>query len=324
MTRYLISFLLILMLSTNVSGQTYKDLIRQADSLYKAKNYEGSNALYQHAFKLEGKNPYDLYNGACSAALSGDRDQAFKMLNLSLKYALVDINHLKTDSDLDNLHADNDWDKLIKRVQKTIDSIESNYDKPLKVELEVIYRDDQNTRAKYVAAGRKLGYEDRSVDSLNKIINVKDSINLIKVTRILDTRGWLGKDKVGEMGNTALFLVIQHGNLKTQLKYFTMMREAVNNGNLSPVFFAKFEDRISLRQGKRQIYGTHVIRNKESDKFYVAPLDDPDNVDKRRATVGLPPIAESVKYWSILWNVEEYKKELPEIEKLNKLLSEKE
>jgi hypothetical protein len=44
------------------------------------------------------------------------------------------------------------------------------------------------------------------------------------------------------------------------------------------------------------------------------PLEDPDNVDKRRAAVGLEPLADYVKSWDIEWNVEAYKKQLPAIE----------
>jgi len=73
MTRQFISILVALILSVNAFGQTYKDLIRQADSLYYLKDYKKSNELYQKAFKLEKKNPIELYNGACNAAFSGDK-----------------------------------------------------------------------------------------------------------------------------------------------------------------------------------------------------------------------------------------------------------
>jgi hypothetical protein len=64
--------------------------------------------------------------------------------------------------------------------------------------------------------------------------------------------------------------------------------------------------------GKRQIYGSQVSLGPQGS--YVLPLEDPDNVDKRRAAVGLPPIAEYLKHYQIQWNVEQYKKDLPSIE----------
>jgi len=43
-------------------------------------------------------------------------------------------------------------------------------------------------------------------------------------------------------------------------------------------------------------------------------LEDPDNVDMRRAGVGLPPLAIYAEQWQIKWDVEQYKKDLPAIE----------
>ncbi len=46
--------------------------------------------------------------------------------------------------------------------------------------------------------------------------------------------------------------------------------------------------------------------------------EDQDNVDKRRKSVGLEPLGEYLKQWNITWNAEEYKKELPGLEKIYK------
>jgi hypothetical protein len=52
---------------------------------------------------------------------------------------------------------------------------------------------------------------------------------------------------------------------------------------------------------------------------YVLPLDDPENVDQRRAAVGLQPLADYISHWNLTWDVEAYKKELPDlIEKENR------
>lgn len=46
---------------------------------------------------------------------------------------------------------------------------------------------------------------------------------------------------------------------------------------------------------------------------------DPDNVDKRRAEVGLGTMAEYAAKMNIEWDLEIYKKELPETEKLENI-----
>lgn len=318
MKRKLILILSILFVSIYSFGQSYNDLIKQALSNYYAKDYEKSLDLYQAAFKIEKNNPSDLYNGACSAALAGETKTAFSLLNLSIQKGWTNISHLKEDSDLTTLHNYKDWDVTLKTLQEKVDKIEANYDKPLQKELLQIFNNDQSIRRQYIDSSKKYGYNNPIVDSLAQIMIFNDSVDLEKVTKILNTKGWVGKDKVGEKANQTLFLVIQHANIETQQKYLPMMREAVKKGNASSSELALLEDRVALRKGKKQIYGSQIGRNAKTNQFYVLPLEDPDNVDKRRSEVGLGLLSDYVKNWNIIWNVEEYKKNLPEIEKWSK------
>ncbi len=295
-------------------GQTYESIIAEADAFYNNKEYKKSVKKYKEAFKLEQRSGKDFYNAGCSAALLGDNKLAFNWLNLALKNGWSNVRHLKTDTDLTTLHTDKKWGKLVSEMQAVVDKREANYDKPLQAKLLAIFEDDQQIRHQYIAAEKEFGHQSKQVDSLGKIMLYKDSINLIKVTEILDKYGWVGSDKVGGQANQTLFLVIQHSDLETQQKYLPLMREAVKIGNASGSALALLEDRVALGEGKRQIYGSQIGYDNETNKNYILPLDDPDNVDKRRAEVGLGLLAEYVKRWDIIWNVEEYKKQLPEIE----------
>jgi len=96
------------------------------------------------------------------------------------------------------------------------------------------------------------------------------------------------------------------------------MREAVKHGKAQASNLALLEDRVALGQGKKQIYGSQIGRDPETQLYYVSPLEDPDNVDKRREAVGLQPLAEYVSRWQIKWDVEQYKKDLPKLEYLEK------
>lgn len=156
--------------------------------------------------------------------------------------------------------------------------------------LDSIYYEDQKYRNLLVEIEKKFGGESDEVKSLWKIINEKDSLNQIVVKNILDENGWLGVDVVGEKGNSTLFLVIQHSDLATQEKYLPMMRQAVQEGNAFSKDLAYLEDRVALANGEKQIYGTQVERNKETGEYYAPFLIDPENVDKRRAEVGLFPL----------------------------------
>jgi hypothetical protein len=51
-----------------------------------------------------------------------------------------------------------------------------------------------------------------------------------------------------------------------------------------------------------------------TNETFVAPLEDPDNVDKRRADVGLPSLEIYLAELGMKWDLEKYKKELPAME----------
>ncbi len=138
-----------------------------------------------------------------------------------------------------------------------------------------------------------------------KMMHKQDSLNLIEVAKILDTKGWLGPEEVGKDGSSAIFLVIQHAELPTQDKYFPMMKEAVKVKKARPQDLALLEDRILMRHGKKQIYGSQITSGPDGI-MKVHPIEDAANVDKRRAEVGLPPMAKYLEVFEMKWDLEEH------------------
>jgi hypothetical protein len=297
----------------------YARLIKKADSLYNAKDYKASGAMYSAAFKSIGWKgiPNDRYNAACSWAMANVPDSAFFNLErIARVTGYQNYQHLISDEDLKTLHSDKRWNSLTELVKQNKEKAEANLNKPLVAKLDSIYKDDQSYRVQSQELQKKYGWDSKEIKDLWKIIQVKDSLNLIQVKTILDTHGWLGADVIGIQGNSTLFLVIQHADLKTQEKYLPMMQEAVRKGKATGSSLALLEDRIEIRNGRKQIYGSQIGTDPKTKLSYVSPLIDPDNVDKRRAQVGLQPLAEYVKNWDMKWNVEQYKKDLPYLESI--------
>ena len=180
--------------------------------------------------------------------------------------------------------------------------------------LDSIYKDDQGARYKVQDLSKNKA-SSAQIDSAMKVVRENDTRDLIKVTAIIDKYGWLGPQDVGINGSQALFLVIQHADLATQQKYLPMIRTAVKDGKTFSSNLALLEDRVAMREGKNQIYGSQLFRNKTTGKMCFYPIADPDHVDEKRKTMGLQPIADYAKLFNLNWDVEEYKKDLPEIEK---------
>ena len=91
------------------------------------------------------------------------------------------------------------------------------------------------------------------------------------------------------------------------------MRQAVKDGKAKGSQLAMLEDRVALHRGDKQIYSTQVMRMGDGD-WFLQPLADPDGVDERRKTVGLGTLYRYLCNFDINWDVEAYKKQLPQIE----------
>ena len=296
--------------------EKYQSLVDEAWSLYKAENYKASALKYSEAFLALDNKGYstDRYNAACSYALANVPDSSFvQLFKIAEKSNYSSYDHMSKDPDLQNLYDDERWERVLGIVKANKEKAEANLDKDLAETLNKIYQDDQGLRRQISEVEAEYGRDSDEMKAHWKKIQEKDSINLIKVQEILDERGWLGSDVVGPRGNSTLFLVIQHADLETQEKYLPMMRDAVEKGDARASSLALMEDRVALRQGKRQIYGSQIGRHPDGE-FYISPLQDPINVDKRRAEVGLGSLQQYVSGWDIEWNAEEYKECLPQLE----------
>lgn len=300
----------------------YQAWKKQADSLFEKSEYKAAAEAYVNAFAtIDGKAyPDDRYQLAVAYSQAQDSEQAFYHLNYLADKSMQNlaIEDIKTDSLLNNLHADERWTAFIKRLDDYQTELQKNYNWELVYQLDSIYELDQGIRNEYFEMGDKFDWESEEMKAFTKRWREIDEQNELKVTKILNEYGWLGKEVVSPKGNTTLFLVIQHAPLETQQKYLPMMREAVKEGNASASSLALLEDRVALREGKKQIYGSQIGSHKDSEKQYVLPLEDPINVDERRKSVGLGPLSEYVARFGFEWNVEQYLKMLPTYEEWQK------
>jgi len=201
-------------------------------------------------------------------------------------------------------------------AQVTTFSIDSSkFIKPVMVTLDSIYQQDQAPRLKFLDAIRRKE-KAPAVDSLRKIMLQKDQDNLRKVVSIIDQYGWLSPQKIGMNAGQALFLVIQHADLATQKKYLSMIRAAEKNGEILSSNLALLEDRINIREGKKQNYGSQSFTDTYTGQVYFYPIAEPELLEERRKSMGLVPMQEYAKLLNTAWNLKTYKEMLPEIEKL--------
>ena len=122
-----------------------------------------------------------------------------------------------------------------------------------------------------------------------------DKVNRERLKEIIAEHGWPTYDLVGSEASRAAWLVVQHSDrdVEFQKKCLALMEPLVKKNQVGKRDFAYLWDRVAVNGGKKQRYGTQI--ESKDGKWQPKPVEDPSNLDKRRAEVGLTPIAYYLK-----------------------------
>jgi len=151
-------------------------------------------------------------------------------------------------------------------------------------------RRDMETRARLAASGELfVGYHP-------EMEAVHDE-NAALLMRVFDDIGWPGRREYGDDGAGAAFLILQHaiGHPELQRRGLALILEAIPEGQANPLDAAYLSDRIAIFEGREQTFGTQFDWD-ANGQLSPAPVRDPAELDDRRASVGLPPIAETIAH----------------------------
>ena len=155
-----------------------------------------------------------------------------------------------------------------------------DYDLAQKQYLEWIFERDQYDRMLWFLASNKRRESPERIEMLARRAMDTDSTNLQLVSQILSESGYPRKSKVGDFATQTVWMIIQHSDLGRIKQFLPQLEEAVRQGDLSPAYVAATKDRIDIREGRPQKYGTQ----------FNCPLLDSLHVNEWRQEVGLPPI----------------------------------
>lgn len=159
-------------------------------------------------------------------------------------------------------------------------------------ELKEILRKDQEPRNKIVAARQEHPTDTLLHREIAREILSNDSVNLIRVCEIMDAYPL----DFGEE-NEVVWVVLQHSSLELMQKYLPKFIEAAEKGKMCKELVAVMQDRVACWSGKPQIYGSQGNIN-EFGVFVPAEIEDIENVDARRASMGMSPLKDYIDQMS--------------------------
>lgn len=115
---------------------------------------------------------------------------------------------------------------------------------------------------------------------------------------IVKQYGYPGFRQVGEKSSNNFWLLVQHADAYPlfQRQVLKLMRAEVQRKNTSPRNYAYLTDRSAENAGQLQEYGTQVkFEGPSTGKAAPRSLRDPQNVNKRRAAIGMEMLEEYLK-----------------------------
>lgn len=120
-----------------------------------------------------------------------------------------------------------------------------------------------------------------------------DKRNTERMKEIIAKIGFPSISKVGKEGSHNAWLLIQHADLDVEFQKMCLeLMKGAPAGEVEKRDIAYLEDRIKVNQKQGQIYGTQFTQ--EGGKHIPQPIEDEDNVDIRRAKMGMDTLADQI------------------------------
>ena len=133
-------------------------------------------------------------------------------------------------------------------------------------------------------------------DGYNKEMAALHNHNAEKLDEIINRIGYPTIDKVGEAGNEAAWLIIQHsiGDPQFMRKCVNLLEDAVRKEKAKAIQLAYLTDRIAVFEDRPQSYGTQYDWDKNGE-LNPQKYDDKYKVNLRRESLGLNTLEEQTQ-----------------------------
>ncbi len=258
-------FAFLTMHSQNKSNfEKYDELVWKAMIQYKTKDYKSSLENFKQAFKILPNDSEDDYFYAAAAALNLNNDsEAEKLIIESIELINASKNYFLNFEEFNSFRSK----KLFETISNNYEEYQKTFFKNLShpeiyKEIETLFRKDQEVRNN----GNSMIETDEK--NINRLIEITKKYGWQKKGWIIL---WHQRGTYGENNNVWSF-------------FKPYIDQQIKEGKMRKDFWARFEDEKSIQKNGKQLYGEYWSQYTEW------PIIDIENVDKRRESVGLPPL----------------------------------
>jgi hypothetical protein len=273
-------------------AQDLMAIAARANAADSARRFAEAARLWRQLAAISGGDPIGFYLEAASATHAGNREASLAALRQAIDEGLVLPFSLRADTTFRALHGDRRWAELASHA----DRLAAARDTALRAELLALAARDQQNRAGIDAVTRRFGVPSPQADSALAAMTAADQPIQQRLREIVRARGWPGRRLVGDDGAHAAWLLLQHADSAHQRAMLPVLQAATRRGDARPGDVALLDDRVRTNQGRPQLYGSQLrYPSTPGAAPTVHPIEDAACVDRRRAAVRLPPLAEYLR-----------------------------
>jgi hypothetical protein len=112
----------------------------------------------------------------------------------------------------------------------------------------------------------------------------------------LDTIDWIDIQRFGSAVSARAWLLVQHADRDPEFQALALKRMApyLETGGVDRANYAYLWDRVAVNNGRQQRFGTQPDWQCRNGKLELMPVEDPANLDARRAGMNLGPAADAL------------------------------
>lgn len=289
-----------LLASVSLGAQTLDSVMTRANAADAAGDHALAARLFERLYGLTGFDPSALAAAAVSAAKAGDDSLANRYFARAVREGFLDAGFLRyaeTDTSIASVRRNHAWSATLAEAKRRV----AELDRSLREELERLEIRDQQNRQRIGEIMTRYGRSSPQGDSAAREMERNDAPLLARLRAIIATRGWPGRSLVADDGAHAAWLVLQHAPLSVQRELLPTVRIAIMNGEGRLGDLALLEDRVLVGDGKPQIYGTQTRFAPSGGAPALDPIGDEPCVDRRRAAMGLEPLADYLRRFGVTY-----------------------
>ncbi len=240
---------------------TYRNAVEDALLALKKGDCKRCSAQYERAFLVSQKSALSTLRAATCAYQCGQIEQARAYVKraVSLDWgACEDIWGKPADyPEIASLRSSPLAADLIRHVDER--KIAQGRNPDLERQLQRIFEADQAIRLRIDTVGRQYGFNSSEAKAIWAEMRQIDSLTLPQIEAIIQQHGYPGKRLVGEEQSITAWLVIQHSNLATQERYFPLMQQAAERGDVPKSNLALLDDRIRVFRGQNSVMAPRCV-----------------------------------------------------------------